>query len=57
MTRRWRTPSDWWRTRRQMRPAQLKEPGTCAACGRYLYGYIRHAHYVFRWLSGFREPA
>lgn len=57
MSRRWRTPTDWWRTRRQMRPAQLKEPGTCAACGRYLYGYIHHWHYTLRWISGFREPA
>lgn len=57
MSRRWRTPRDWWATRRQMRPAQLRERGTCAACGTYLMGYIRHAHYMFRWVSGFREPA
>lgn len=56
MSRRWRTPADWICTRRQMRPAQLKEPGTCAACGSYLLGGIRHWHYTLRWISGFREP-
>jgi hypothetical protein len=57
MSRRWRTPSDWVDTRRAMRRTQLEEPGTCGACGHYLLSCIRHAHYVFRWVSGFREPA
>jgi hypothetical protein len=54
---RWRTPRDWYRTRLAMQRSQAQEPWTCGACGRYLYGYIRHWHYTLRWISGWKEPA
>lgn len=54
---RWRTLRDWIETRRVMKPNQLREPGTCGACGTYLIGEIRHWHYTVRWISGWKEPA
>jgi hypothetical protein len=53
--RRWLTPREWVHTRKAMHRAQLAEPGTCAACGRYLLNGpgIHHWHYTLRWLSGF----